>query len=132
MNIEQFAFDQDGMKKVYVNDNWMVGLKNWKPENDINGFNNLERHNETDELFVLLSGECHLVYAEEEDGRLAFSSVQMEQNKVYNIPKTLWHNTITQKDTKLALIEAPDTSMENSDVMELDREQVKEIKDLIG
>jgi hypothetical protein len=54
----------------------------------------------------------------------------MQPNKVYNIPATLWHNTITQKDTKMILIEDSNTSMNNSDILELDEEQIAKIRSL--
>ena len=54
----------------------------------------------------------------------------MEPNKVYNIPATLWHNTITRKDTKMILIEDSNTSMENSDILALSAEQIETIKEL--
>ncbi|MFC4402508.1 cupin [Gracilibacillus xinjiangensis] len=131
MKIEQYKFDGEGMSKVYANDEWMVGIKNWKNANDIAGFTNLEKHNKTDELFVLLDGKCALVYATEEDGQFVFEKIHMEKNKVYNIPRGLWHNTITQKNTKLVLMEAADTSMGNSEVMELTKEQINEIKSIL-
>ncbi|GAB2572322.1 cupin domain-containing protein [Gracilibacillus alcaliphilus] len=131
MLIKQYVFEDEGMKKVYENNQWMVGIKNWKLANDINGFTNLEKHNETDELFVLLSGECTLVSGEQLNNQWKFGSVYMESNKVYNIPKGVWHNTITSKDTKLVLIEKPDTSMENSEIIELDKEEINTIKEMI-
>ncbi|MGN8646291.1 cupin domain-containing protein [Gracilibacillus sp. HCP3S3_G5_1] len=132
MIIEQYAFNEEGMQKVYSNNDWMVGLKNWKPSNDIDGFNSLEKHNETDELFVLLEGGCNLVFGEESAGDWQFGNVRMEQGKVYNIPKGLWHNTITTKDAKLVLIEAPNTSMENSEIIELKGKQIEKLKELIS
>ncbi|GAA0310436.1 mannose-6-phosphate isomerase-like protein (cupin superfamily) [Gracilibacillus halotolerans] len=131
MQIKQYHYDGEGMSKVYVNDEWMLGIKNWKPENDRNGFTNLERHNETDELFVLLEGECTLVYGTEENGQFHFGRVKMVKNKLYNIPKGLWHNTITEKDTKLVLMEASDTSMDNSEIVELSRDQINEIQSIL-
>ncbi|KAB8126064.1 cupin [Gracilibacillus oryzae] len=130
MAIEKYKFTGEGMSKVYANDEWMIGIKNWKNSNDLNGFSNLERHNKTDELFVLLEGSCTLVYAVESNDQIGFKGVEMERNKVYNIPKGLWHNTITEKDTKLVLMEASDTSMENSEVMELTEEQIHDIQSL--
>jgi len=52
----------------------------------------------------------------------------MENNKVYSVPQSLWHNTITEPDTKMILIEDSSTSMANSDVLNLDPEQIKELK----
>ena len=102
-----------------------------KPANDITGINNLERHNKTDELFVLVAGSCTLIYANEVEGGLDIKAVKMEPNKVYNIPATLWHNTVTCKDTKMILIEDSNTSMDNSDILDLKEDQIAAIKALV-
>ena len=59
--ILEYAFEGEGMTRVFENAKWMVGIKNWKPMNDIANINCLERHNETDELFILLAGKCEKV-----------------------------------------------------------------------
>lgn len=130
MNITDFEFTGEGMQRVYENEKWTVGIKNWKPANDITAIDCLERHNKTDELFVLTEGACTLIYANETENGLEFSSVQMEPGKVFNIPATLWHNTITQKDTKMILIEDSNTSMENSDIFNLNEKQIAAIRSL--
>ncbi|MDD3367974.1 MAG: cupin [Lachnospiraceae bacterium] len=130
MKIASYEFAGEGMSRVYENEKWTIGIKNWKPANDVTGISNLERHNKTDELFVLLQGHCTLIFANEENGSLKFDAVKMEPNKVYNIPATLWHNTITQKDTKMILMEDVSTSMDNSDVKDLTPEQIKEVQAL--
>ena len=119
------------MQRVFENEKWTVGIKNWKPANDITGIDCLERHNLTDELFVLIAGSCTLLYANEVDGKLEIGAVKMEPNKVYNIPATLWHNTVTCKDTKMILIEDSNTSMENSDILNLSAEQIEAVKALV-
>lgn len=131
MEILNYSFDGEGMQRVFENEKWTVGIKNWKPANDITGINNLERHNKTDELFVLIAGSCTLIYANEKDGELELKTVKMEKNKVYNIPSTLWHNTITSKDTKMILIEDSNTSMDNTELVDLNSEQLDKIKTLL-
>lgn len=129
MKIEKYSFDLEGMKRVYENSSWMVGIKNWKPSNDISGIDCLERHNKTDELFVLIAGSCTLVSAIETDSGIEINAIEMESNHVYNIPKGLWHNTVTKKDTKLILIEDSSTSMDNSDIYDLSAEEISIIKE---
>ena len=131
MKIAEYEFGGEGMQRVFENEKWTVGIKNWKPANDITGIDCLERHNLTDELFVLVAGSCTLVYANETDNGLEFGSVAMEPNKVYNIPVTLWHNTITCKDTKMILIEDSSTSMDNSDIYNLDAKELETVKSLV-
>ena len=129
--IQSTFYDGEGMNRVYENEKWMVGLKNWKPANDRAGIDCLERHNETDELFILLKGTCTLVYATETGPGLDLGAVKMEPLKVYAIPARLWHNTITERDTKLALIEDVSTGMENSDIRALTVEEIESIRDML-
>ena len=130
MEILSYEFTGEGMHRVYENEKWTVGIKNWKPANDITGIDNLERHNLTDELFVLVAGSCTLISAEETDGGLTISRTVMEPNRVYNIPATLWHNTVTRPDTKMILIEDSSTGMDNSDILPLTEAQIREIREL--
>jgi mannose-6-phosphate isomerase-like protein (cupin superfamily) len=130
MKIEVSEFGGEGMSRVYENKKWMVGIKNWKPANDISCLDCLERHNETDETFVLLSGRCTLIYANEGAGGLELQAVTMEPFKAYTIPATLWHNTITRRDTKLVLIEDAATGTANSDMITLSQNEIAEVKKL--
>lgn len=118
--IQSADFDGAGMKRVYENNEWTVGIKNYKAANSLEGFKELERHNKTDELFVLLSGRCVLLEMYEESGRMHFHATPMRPAKVYTIPSGLWHTTITETDTKLVLIEDADTGMANSDTVLLE------------
>ena len=131
MEILKYGFEGEGLTRVFENEKWMVGIKNWKPMNDIANINNLERHNETDELFILLAGRCTLIYANETGEGLDIQAVEMEPCRVYNIPRTLWHNTVTQRDTKLALIEDSSTGSANSDVIDLTEEQIARVRRLV-
>jgi hypothetical protein len=131
MKIQEFQYSGEGLTRVFDNQKWMVGIKNWKPANDIANTNNLERHNKTDELFILLAGECVLLYANEVSGQLEINAVKMEPMKVYDIPPTLWHNTVTKKDTKMILVEDSSTGAANSDVRNLTADQIAQVKKLV-
>lgn len=132
MEIKKFEYEGEGLTRVFENEKWMVGIKNWKPANDIANTNCLERHNKTDELFVLLAGECVLLYANEVNGTLEIGAVKMEPMKVYDIPPTLWHNTVTRKDTKMILVEDSATGAANSDVLDLTPGQIARVKELVA
>ena len=131
MEILKYAYEVEGLTRVFENEKWMVGIKNWKPMNDIANINNLERHNETDELFILLNGQCTLLFANETADGLDIQAVEMEPMKVYNIPRTMWHNTVTRKDTKLALIEDSSTGSANSDNLDLTEAQIARVHELV-
>ena len=123
-----FKYEGDGLQRGYENDEWTVGIKNYKKTNDINYINNLEKHNNTDELFVLSRGNCSIVTANENNGSLEYEIEKMKNNTIYIIPKGLWHNTIIDKDTKLILVENADTSMDNSDILNLKIGEIEKLK----
>ncbi len=130
--IQEFTYEGKGLTRVFENEKWTVGIKNWKPENDITGITCLERHNITDELFVLLAGRCTLIYANETESGLKLEKVEMEPMKVYNIPTGLWHNTVTQPGVKLVLIEDSACSGANSDILDLTQSQLETVRALVG
>ena len=123
------SFEGEGLKRVVESGAWFVGIKNWKPANDAAEFDFMERHLETDEVFVLLSGECSLLIGCAENGTCAdIRCVPMEPEKVYCIHKGIWHNTITSRDAKLILAENRNTSNENSEVYSLSAQELAEIR----
>lgn len=132
----QYAFEGQGLSRVYENGDWMIGIKNYKPANALENIDCVERHNETDELFVLLEGECVLLYADEissdvPSAVLEFRAIPMERGRVYNIPRGLWHTTVTMPDTKLILVEAATTGAHNSDVLNLTQPQIEAMKEAV-
>ena len=37
MKILDYEFAGEGMQRVFENEKWTVGIKNWKPANDVTG-----------------------------------------------------------------------------------------------
>ena len=127
MDIKIYESDSEGMSRVYENEKWTVGVKNWKPSSDLNGITELERHNLTDELFVWLQGNCTLVSGEESGQGLKLNALKMKPNQVYNIPSKLWHTAVMEVGTKMILIEDVSTGMENSDIYHLNAEEIEAV-----
>lgn len=71
------------------------------------------KHIFSDEVFVLLYGECILLLSgEEEPGNIY--GVKLEKGKVYNVPKGMWHSHVLGDNTKILVVENQDTVPENS------------------
>ncbi|MGD1832551.1 MAG: hypothetical protein ACPKOP_04310 [Sphaerochaetaceae bacterium] len=124
--IEHKSWEGDGLKLVYDEGDWVIGIKNYKVANDIENLKELERHLLTDESFVLLKGNCLLVAKDESDESMTFN--RMEEGKVYTISKGIWHTTIMEKGCKMILIERSSTSMENSELYPLTEEEISSIR----
>lgn len=72
---------EEGIKCVYTNEKWLVSIKNWKPDNDIEGLKHLEIHHTTDEQFILVNGKAILITAERKDGKFETELTLMEREK---------------------------------------------------
>ena len=126
-------YSGEGLKRVVESGSWFVGTKNWKPANDAAEFDMMERHLETDEVFVLLDGHCTLLVACADDGSCRdIRCVPMQAQKVYCIPKGIWHNTITSRDAKLILAENRDTSDANSEIHRLNEAEQSTLRQALA
>lgn len=91
--------------------NWRVAYLNHADRFDKANFEKVERHNESDEVFVLLTGKATLIIGEE------LHEIEMEPHKLYNVPKGVWHHIFTQEDTSVLIVENEDTGDDNSEFL---------------
>ena len=89
---------------------WRVAYLNDAPVFREENFCQMERHNETDEVFILLEGAATLVIGEE------MNRIPMEPHKIYNIPVGVWHNIFTTEGTRVLIVENEDTGLANSEI----------------
>ena len=80
----------------------------------------VERHNETDEVFILTVGKADMIIVEEKNGQLIPFVNPMELNVAYNVKRSVWHHVVLSEDAHIFLFEKADTTTENSDYMTLD------------
>ncbi len=101
----------DDYKPVVYFGDWRVAYLNYSARFDPDKIDTLERHMETDEVFVLLEGKATLLIGENAE------EVPMEKNKCYNVKKAVWHTIATSRDAHVLIVENADTADENSEFM---------------
>jgi hypothetical protein len=110
-----FDFNGIGYEKLFHHKDWRVAVLNYIDELDLDKLIYVEAHNQTDEVFVLLSGTCHMFFAEDKAGRIeSFDVLSLEPLKVYKIPAGIFHTHTLSKDAKLLIVEEENTCPENS------------------
>lgn len=103
----------EGYARVVDGPKWTVAELNYAEKFDADGISYLERHIETDETFVLLTGEATLLIGENAQ------RVHLETLKCYNVKAGVWHNIILTPGTRVLVVENSDTSRSNTDYLEL-------------
>ena len=65
--LEMSEYDEEGYSPLIDFQSWRVAILNYIDELDADKIDNFQCHNETDEVFVLLTGKCILFCAELDD-----------------------------------------------------------------
>lgn len=114
--VETASYGGAGYKPLIQFESWRVAVLNDDPskyrrENTVD----LERHLETDEVFILLSGQCSLYIGGAGDKPENIELLPLESRVFYNVKKGVWHNLIGSPDMTLVIVENADTSVYNSE-----------------
>jgi hypothetical protein len=114
--LEVSEYNAAGYSPVVDFQTWRVAMLNYIDELDPDQIDNFQCHNETDEVFVLLSGKCILFCAEvdEKNNIIDIISWNMEINKTYNIKRGVYHTHTLSEDAKVLIVENSDTADNNS------------------
>ena len=111
--VQVFERKEPGFGTVVICEGWKVAVFNsdtiWKEEK----IAYLQKHEKSDEDFILLKGVCTLLLSDEEIPTKVYG-VKMEQGKVYNVPKGVWHSHVLKDGTSVIVVENSDTTPENS------------------
>lgn len=114
----------EGYKPVVDYGMWRVAILNYHPELEPDALDTMQRHDETDEVFVLLSGHC-ILFIGEEDGTI--HAVDLQPQKAYNVKKGVWHTHTLSQDATVLIVENRDTTEDNSPKQTLTSEQCLKI-----
>jgi ureidoglycolate hydrolase len=109
---------------------WRVALMNYTSDLTPDKINRMQKHTETDEVFVLMAGHCILFIGEGEEAVTKVHAVNMEPYKLYNVKRGVWHSHTFSEDARVLIVENRDTVESNSPFVGLSAEQQKEVVEL--
>ena len=125
-------FNGEGYKPLVDFGTWRVAFLRFIDELIPENIHRLERHVETDEVFVLLEGKAVLFFGEGEEKITDFFSVEMKPGKLYNVRKNAWHCCVLSHDATILLVENNDTGKENTDYIALETSQREQLIEISG
>jgi hypothetical protein len=128
--LEITAYEGEGFQPCVDYGEWRVAILRYidhlAPEN----ISYLERHLETDEVFVLLAGRCILLIGDEVEGGGNIEAVEMVPHKLYNVKQGTYHNHTLSEDAVVLIVENRDTGSHNSDRLPLSGEEQEQVVSL--
>ena len=111
--LDVLEYAGDGYARVVNGAKWTVAALNYAARFDARNITELERHNLTDETFVLLSGEATLLVGED------VRRVKMEPLTFYNVRAGAWHTIVVTPGTRVLVAENADTSRDNTEYLDI-------------
>ncbi|HPF69448.1 MAG TPA: hypothetical protein PLQ13_02160 [Candidatus Krumholzibacteria bacterium] len=100
---------------------WRVAVLNFCDELRPGNLLRMQRHDETDEVFVLLAGRCILFVGDGRgpDDAGAVHAADLEPGTVYNVKRGVWHTHALSEDASVLVVENRDTTYDNSPFCDL-------------
>ena len=130
--VKILEFNGEGYKPLVDFGTWRVAFLRYIDELIPENIHRLERHVETDEVFVLLAGEAILFFGEGENKIEALTSLKIKPGKLYNVRKNAWHCCVLSRDATILLVENNDTGKENTDYIALEPSQKEQLVEISG
>jgi ureidoglycolate hydrolase len=128
--IEIKEYQDSGYKPVIDYGEWRVAVLNYCDELLPENIDKMQKHNQTDEVFVLLKGKCMLFMAEGDQEIGEIYAQEMEPYKMYNIKRSVWHTHTLSKEAMVLIIENRDTGLDNSPEIDLTEKEKNRIIEL--
>jgi hypothetical protein len=109
---------------------WRVAILNYIDELLPENIGKVQRHDNTDEVFVLLRGHCILFIGTGTDRAETVLAENMQPLRLYNVKRGTWHTHTLDESAMVLIIENDDTGPANSPELELNVEQRRQLVQL--
>jgi ureidoglycolate hydrolase len=125
--LEIKRYDGEGYRPLIDFGTWRVAYLRWLPGLEPENTNRLERHTQTDEVFVLLNGQATLILGGNSTGVQAVYTQKMAVGNLYNVKQDVWHAVLLSRDATILIVENRNTGDINTEYCELSAELRAEI-----
>ena len=124
------SYEGAGFQPLVTYNNWRVAILNYLDAIHPECNKRMERHTETDEVFVLSKGQGILILGGNSSKVEGIYPQEMETGVIYNVRRDTWHTILLSRDASVLIVEQADTGGHNSEYATLSAEfhsQVVEI-----
>ncbi len=119
--LETYEWKGVGYEPLVFTESWQAALLNWEPLFTRHNLDEIERHNHSDEVFVLLRGQA-VIFTRTDDGPLR--AEEMKRGLIYNVPAGVWHNLVATRDVAFLIVENRDTHLQDTEIRPIKAEEL--------
>ena len=131
MDIEIKEYREPVYAPVIDFEGWRVAILNDIDELEVKNLKTMQKHLQSDEVFVLLKGSVTLFTAGNGENIGKIESVTLEMGKCYNVKKGVWHTHTLAENSSVLIVENQNTCDDNSPTVSLTEAQILELRDCV-
>jgi mannose-6-phosphate isomerase-like protein (cupin superfamily) len=128
--IEVSSYQGEGYLPMIDYGTWRVAILRYCEELEVQNLATMQKHDETDEVFILLEGNCVLFTGGNQNSIGEIDAIAMEPLQLYNVKKGTWHTHTLDHAATVLIVENRDTCDMNSPTNQLTLAQIKELQAL--
>ena len=128
--LEVSDYTGEGYRPLIDYGQWRVAILRYIDELLPENIGKMQRHDETDEVFVLLNGRCILFLGEGDQTVDAIHAEDMQPLKLYNVKRGAWHSHTLDEVATVLIVENCDTTLANSPEIDLTADQRRQLIEL--
>lgn len=128
--LEVRGYDGEGYCPLIDYGGWRVAILRYLDGLQPQRVDTMERHMETDEVFVLLKGQGVLLLGGSGPAVDQVTPQVLEIGKVYNVKRFAWHSILLTEEAAVLVVENQDTGAHNSEFAPLSEEHRRTIAKL--
>lgn len=130
--IDISTYEGEGYKPMIDYQSWRVAILRYCEELEILNLKTMQKHNETDEVFILLDGNCTLFVGGKDEKISEIDAIAMKPFKLYNVKSGVWHTHTLDKSGMVLIVENQDTSIRNSPTEVMNVDQIEQMNKVFG
>ena len=115
MVMEILGSEAEGFCAIKSTEHWTVAIINDSAAMHLENVESVSRHNETDEVFVLLAGKACVYVGGGEKTPVTLRRHELECGKAFVVTRGSWHATVTTPGCKIFVTENAGTGSANTD-----------------
>lgn len=127
MDIEIKEYNEPGYAPVIDYESWRVAVLNACEELYVPNLKTMQKHTLSDEVFVLLKGECFLFTAGGGERPGEIQATVLKPYKCYNVKKGVWHTHTLTDGSSVLIVENRNTGDDNSPTVRLTEEMCNQL-----
>jgi ureidoglycolate hydrolase len=125
--LEIRKYGGEGYRPLIDFGTWRVAVLRWIASIEPEQVTYMERHTQTDEVFVLLDGQATLVLGGNSASVIGVFPQELERCQIYNVKQNVWHTILLSQDASILIVEENNTGKANTEYCTLLPEFRKEI-----